>query len=81
MAFAARANADDTPYLHEAMNGPDSEGFKKAMEAKIEELQSYYAFEVVPREKAIREGRKVIDSVWSFKRKRHPDGTVKKIKA
>ena len=73
-AFAARANAEDTPYFHQAMNGPDAAGFKEAMDRELDELQSYDAFQVVPRSKAIREGRKVIDSVWSFKRKRYPDG-------
>jgi hypothetical protein len=35
----------------------------------------------VPREKALNEGKPVIDSVWAFKRKRYPDGSVKKLKA
>ena len=80
-AFAARANAEDTPYFHEAMNGPKTTGLKETMNSEIDDLQAYNAFEVVPREKAIREGKKVIDSVWSFKHKRYPDGRVKKLKA
>jgi hypothetical protein len=80
-AFAARANAEDTPYFHEAMNGPDAAGFKQAMEDEINLLEEMDSWTIVPREKAIREGKKVLDSVWSFKRKRFPDGFIKKLKA
>ena len=39
------------------------------------------AFVCVPREKAISEGKRMIDSVWAFRRKRYPDERVKKLKA
>ena len=81
LAFAARANASDTPNWHGAMNGPDAIGFKQAMEDEIDLLVDMDSWDVVPRAKAISEGKKVVDSVWSFKRKRYPDGVVKKLKA
>ena len=61
------------------MNGPDAEGFYKAMELELEQLASMDAWELVPRSAA--EGKNVLDSVWAFKTKRYPDGTVRKLKA
>ena len=51
------------------------------MEDEINLLEEMDSWDVVPRAKAIREGKKVLNSVWSFKRKCFPDGTVKKLKA
>ena len=81
LAFSARANAEDTPRFHEAMKGPDREGFIEAMKAELEQLSLMDAFVAVPRQKAIDEGKPIIDSIWAFKRKRFPDGAVKKLKA
>jgi hypothetical protein len=80
-AFAAKANAEDTPTFNEAMRGPDREGFIEAMKKEIEALEGMDVWAVVPREKAIATGRKIIASTWAFKRKRYPDGAVKKLKA
>ncbi len=81
LAFSARANAEDTPRFHEAMKGPDREGFLKAMELEMEQLAGLEAFVAVPRQKAIDEGKQIVDVTWAFKRKRYPDGSVKKLKA
>ena len=67
MAFAAKANSDDTPRWHEAMNGPDEVGFRKAMAAEIAQLESMKAWEVVPREQD--KGKNILDGTWAFKRK------------
>ena len=80
-AFAAKANAEDTPTFNEAMSSPDREGFIEAMKKELDALDGMEAWDVVPREKAIKTGRKIIASTWVFKRKRYPDGTVKKLKA
>ena len=48
LAFSARASAEDTPCWNEAMNGPDAEGFRKAMDNKIELLESLDSWDVVP---------------------------------
>ena len=81
LAFSARANAEDTPRFHEAMKGPDREGFIEAMKNELEQLSLMNAFTAVPRQKAIDENKPIIDSIWAFKRKRFPDGAVKKLKA
>jgi hypothetical protein len=80
-AFSACANANDDPKWNEVMSGPDREGFIEAMKLEIEQLESLHSWDVVPREKALRENRSIIDSTWAFKRKRYPDGSVKKLKA
>ena len=69
LAFAARANAEDTPRFHEAMSSQDREGFIEAMKAELDQLSQMKAFVCVPREKAIKEGKRIIDSTWAFRRK------------
>ena len=81
LAFAARANAEDTPRYDEAMHSPDAEGFKAAINLEMDQLQEKDVWTLVPREKAISEGAKIIDTVWALRRKRYPDGRVKKLKA
>lgn len=81
LAFSAAANAEDSPNLKEALDGPDREGFIQAMHDEISQLEKFGAWDVVPRTKAIQERRRVLASTWVFKRKRFPDGTVKKLKA
>ena len=71
------ANQDDTPTLTEAMNGPDAAGFFKAMELELQTLIDMEVFIVVNREPWM----KVISTVWAFKRKRFPDGNIRKLKA
>jgi hypothetical protein len=71
------ANQDDNPTLTEAMNGPDAAGFFKAMEQKLETLIQMEVFTVLDRKPWM----KVISSVWAFKRKRFPDGSVWELKA
>jgi hypothetical protein len=71
------ANKDDNPTLKEAMNGPDAAGFMKAMEIEIETLIKMEAFVVVDREPWMN----VVSQVWAFKRKRFPDGSIRKLKA
>jgi hypothetical protein len=66
------ANKEDNPKLKEAMNGPDAAGFMKAMEIEIETLIRMDAFVVADRESWMN----VISSVWAFKRKRYPDGSI-----
>ena len=71
------ADKEDNPTLKEAMNGPDATGFMKAMEIEIETLIKMNAFIVVDREPWMN----VVSSVWAFKRKRYPDGCLRKLKA
>jgi hypothetical protein len=78
-AFAAKANSEDTPTFHEAMNGPDAEEFYKAMCLEIEQLESMDPWDIVPISET--KGKNILDSTWAFKRKRYPDGKVRKLKA
>jgi len=47
----------------------------------MDQLQEKDVWTLVPREKAISEGAKIIDTVWALRRKRYPNGRVKKLKA
>ena len=75
--FMTVANQDDNPTLTEAMNGPDAAGFFKAMEQELETLIQMEVFIVLDRQPWM----KVISTVWAFKRKRFPDGCIRKLKA
>ena len=77
-ALAAKANSDDNPDWHTAMNGPDKEGYWNAMCKELETLTVQKdAWEVVDREQWMN----VLPSTWAFKCKRYPDGLIKKLKA
>ena len=80
LAFAAKANNDDTPNFYQAMNGPDAEGFYQAMGKEMEQLESKDPWDIIPISD-VPEGANILDSVWAFKRKRFPDGLVRKLKA
>ena len=80
-AFAAKANANNTPTFHDAMSGPDRDGFIDAMHKEIEQLEDFGAWKVVPRVLATKGHNTILSSTWAFKRKRYPDGRVKKLKA
>ena len=81
LTFSARANSEDDPTFNQAMGSPDCEGFIAAMHHEIEQLESVTAWNVVPRSKAIKLKSNILASTWVFKRKRYPDGSVKKLKA
>ena len=59
------------------MVSPDRGGFIAAMEVEVQTLIDMTAFDVVPRPS----NKKVISGVWAFKRKRYPDGSIRKLKA
>ena len=71
------ANKEDNPTFKEAMISPEAAGFTKAMELEILTLIELNVFDIVPRPK----GKKVISGVWALKRKRYPDGSIRKLKA
>ena len=78
LALAAKSNSKDIPNFQEALNGPDGEGFYKAMEDEMETLENKVdCWDVVPRSK----DKNILPGTWAFRRKRFPDGTVKKLKA
>jgi hypothetical protein len=67
--LATKANA--------AMNGPYSQGFRKACQLKIDTLIQMKCWDVVDRPK----NRSIVSSTWAFKIKRFPDGSMRKLKA
>ena len=75
--FVTMVNNEDNPTLTEAMNGPDSTGFMVAMEKEIQTLIQMKAFIVVDKESWMN----VVSSVWAFRCKRFPDGSIRKLKA
>jgi len=74
--FMTMANKEDNPTLKEAMASPDAAGFIAAMELEVRTLMELNVFEIVPRPI-----QKVISGVWAFRRKRYPDGGIRKLKA
>ena len=76
--FAAQVD-NDTLNFHEALNGHDVEGSYQAMEIELETFESLKSWDVFPREAA--NGHNILQSTWTFKRKRYLDGSVKKLKA
>ena len=78
-AFAAKANDEDTPNLRQAMNGSDSDGFKQAMKLELDQLKDKGTWEIVKRQRA--GSNSIIGTTWVFKRKRYPDGAIRKLKA
>ena len=80
-AFAASKSDPDTLMYHEAMMASDKELFQEAMDVEIAGLESQNTWTVVPRSSATSNGKKVLPGTWTFKRKRYPDGRIKKYKA
>jgi hypothetical protein len=78
-AFITMANKEDNPTFKEAMTSPDAAGFVTAMEIEVTTLKELNVFDVVDRPP--KHLNKVISGVWAFKRKRYPDGSVRKLKA
>jgi hypothetical protein len=81
LAFAAKLNDDDTPSFRDAMNGPDQAGFRTAMTMEWTQLKEKETWEVVDRQEPLQNGKNIVGIQWVFKRKRFPDGAIRKLKA
>jgi hypothetical protein len=57
--------------------GPDAGGFITAMEAELVTLIELNVFDIVERNSSM----KVLSVVWALKRKRYPDGYIRKLTA
>ena len=75
--YLASASSADTPRYHEAMNGPNRDGFTDASVIEISTLQGMNAWTQVLRLPSMN----ILPSTWAFKIKRFPDGLVRKLKA
>ena len=51
------------------------------MDAEMQDLTDRNAYELVKHHKATSKGKQVIKSMWAFRRKRRPDGSVSRYKA
>ena len=71
----------DTLMYHEAMAAHDREQFLEAMELEITQLTERATWTIVPRNQALNRGKRVLPGTWTFRRKRYPDGRIKKYKA
>jgi Reverse transcriptase (RNA-dependent DNA polymerase) len=76
LVLSAKANSEYNPRYHEAMNGPDAEGFLEAMLIEYDQLQKKKAWFIVEKKKDYN----VLGSTWVYKVKCYPDGRVKKLK-
>ena len=81
MALATKANDEDNSTFHQAMSGMDADGYREAMDKEIDELAKKNAWTLVDLAEAEQAGTTIVGTTWAFKRKRYPDGTVKKLKA
>ena len=70
----------ETYKFKQAMAQSDRSDFLTAVEKEINDHSSREHWELMPRN-SMPVGVKTIWDVWSFKRKRHPDGSLNKHKA
>ena len=80
LALIVKASDTKTFHYKDAMQQPDQTKFILAMAKEIEDLNNAEVWELEEQNK-IQKGNKVIKAIWSFKRKRLPDGTYLKHKA
>jgi hypothetical protein len=80
-AFVASKSDPDTLMYHEAMMDSDKEAFREAMEVEIMGLETQKTWELVLRTTAMARNKKVLPTTWTFRRKRYPDGRIRKHKA
>ena len=80
MAFLAEADNNDTYTFRQMLKQPDAAEFVKAMIKEADDHETRDHWEVIPRwQKPLAD--KTILAIWSFKRKRFPDGRINKWKA
>ena len=82
-AFAAKVQSDDFPSYHDILRMTGEERLKwiESMDVEMSDLIERNAFELVPRSQVLQAGQKIVKSMWAFRRKRRPDGSVSRYKA
>ncbi len=76
-ALAAKQYDEFNPSYEMAMNGPDREGYIKAVQKELDTLRDMDVWEIVDRQPWMN----VIGSTLVFKKKVYPSGLVRKLKA
>ena len=71
IAFAASTDPD-TMHIGKAMKEPDADMFREAMRKEIDAHANYEHWKVIPKT-SVPKGTKILDAVWSMKRKRRLD--------
>jgi hypothetical protein len=79
LTFATELASNDQFHFHQAMKEPDRDEFIKAMLKEIEDHESRGHWIYVHRKEIGK--HKPVKAIWSFKRKRRPDGSLLKHKA
>ena len=79
-AYASEMSDNDCYTFKEMLKQDDKNQFIKAMMVEIEDHETREHWVTYKRED-IPKGHKTIMAIWSFKRKRFPDGTIMKYKA
>ena len=78
---SSKKNNPDLPSYYEAMTGDDREGYIAAMGNEVKELEDKGTWVLTLRSEMEKRGGKALPSTWAFRRKRYPDGSVRKLKA
>jgi Reverse transcriptase (RNA-dependent DNA polymerase) len=79
LAYVAAVTDPDTLRYDQAVLDSDWPGFRDAMGLEISALEAEHTWDVVSKSEAL--SHKILPGTWTFRRKRHPDGRVKKLKA
>ena len=78
-SFATQTAGNEVYHFHQAMQEPDRDLFIEAMIKELKDFNDNGFWELVPRSEI--GSSKPIKAIWSFKRKRRPDGSLLKHKA
>jgi hypothetical protein len=78
--FAAGKENNETYTFCEILKQDDRDEFIEAMQVEVDTHQTREHWEIIPRSQMPKE-MKTIMAIWSFKRKRLPDGMLNKHKA
>jgi len=68
LAYAAKANDEDTPNLRQALQGQNSLGFQEAMKKEFHQLKGKGTWDRAPIATVVKNN--IIETTWVFKRKR-----------
>jgi hypothetical protein len=82
-AFAAKIQSADFPSYQEVirMGTEERKKWLESMDVEISDLVEREAFEFVPRSVPRQLNEPVIKSMWAYRRKRKPDGTISRYKS
>lgn len=80
-AFAAAQRDPDILTFDQAMNSPESDDWRAAMDREIQSLVNHGTWAVVTQATATAADQRILPGTWTLRRKRRADGSVSKLKA